>query len=289
MLPLLAYFFRKDYIIQKEKQLCGFIMKKSETQFINFLVDTIAKIETAKINFEMIRETPDDFRLNTGQAYHSHHYHELKLDLNELERGQCRAVLVAPHVMHGFTSGHIILNCNRLSTFLCCNCSGNLRVINIPLSKNGGNLFNDLLEILLNIPLAPRFAPMHRRTLSLLFCNLQIMLGMLTESDEKLQSVGSLTDQAIFFMERHYHQSDLSISSIAENLGISQQYLSRCFRQQFQITPRRKLIEIRLERAQQLLQSGRYLIKDIAKLCGWKNQFYFSNAYRKHFGRPPRS
>ncbi len=264
-------------------------MKKSEIKFINFLVDIIAKIETSKIDFEIIRETPDGFEFNTGQTHHSHRYYELKFDLDELDRGQCRALLVAPHVVHGFTTGHVILNCDRLSTFLCCNRLGNYGLVNIPLRQNGGNLFNDLLQILLDIPSDPHFTPMRLKTLSLLFCNLQIMLELLLESDEKLQSAGPLTDQVIFFMERHYHQDDLSISAIAENLGISQQYLSRCFQQQLQTTPRQKLIEIRLEHAQQLLQSGRYLIKDVAKLCGWKNQFYFSNAYHKHFGHPPRT
>ena len=264
-------------------------MKKSEIKFIGFLAETIAKIETSEIDFEIIRETPDNFEFNSGQSHHSHRYYELKFDLGELDRRQCHALLVAPHVIHGFTSGHVILNCDRLSTFLTCNCSSNIGIINIPLRKNGGNLFNDLLQIILDIPPAPRFNPMRLKALDLLFCNLQIMLEILLQSDEKLQSAGSVIDQAIFFMERYYHRDDLSISTIAENLGISQQYLSRCFQQQLQVAPRRKLIEIRLEHAQQLLQSGRYLIKDIARLCGWKNQFYFSNAYRKHFGYPPRT
>ena len=54
------------------------------------------------------------------------------------------------------------------------------------------------------------------------------------------------------------------------------------------MTPIQFLISQRINYAKNLLQNKSMPIKEIAILCGYQNQLYFSNDFRKHTGLSPR-
>ena len=43
----------------------------------------------------------------------------------------------------------------------------------------------------------------------------------------------------------------------------------------------------RLQMASQYLSSTRKTISEIAAMCGFSDQFYFSRVFRRHFGQSP--
>ena len=90
------------------------------------------------------------------------------------------------------------------------------------------------------------------------------------------------------YLEHNYYRSDFSISNMAEYLGYSQQYLNRSCRQDSGISLVKKLINIRLAKAAELLLSGNYSVTEAAKLTGWRSPFYFSTVFKKHYGLQPR-
>jgi AraC-like DNA-binding protein len=47
------------------------------------------------------------------------------------------------------------------------------------------------------------------------------------------------------------------------------------------------LIGLRMQRAKYLLLESPARINEIAALCGYRNAYYFSNAFKKHFGVSP--
>ncbi|MGE9293374.1 MAG: helix-turn-helix transcriptional regulator, partial [Puniceicoccales bacterium] len=47
------------------------------------------------------------------------------------------------------------------------------------------------------------------------------------------------------------------------------------------------LTRVRLERAKSLLTHSRLTLKEVASLCGFRDEYYFSNVFRKHIGQPP--
>ena len=63
--------------------------------------------------------------------------------------------------------------------------------------------------------------------------------------------------------------------------------LNKKFKSVFGYSIQQELIKIRLHYAKQMLLAGNYLVADVAKLTGWRNAFYFSYVYRKHYGYPP--
>jgi len=80
---------------------------------------------------------------------------------------------------------------------------------------------------------------------------------------------------------------DLSLSSLADAVGLSVPHLHRLFRQLTQETPQKYWQRLRLERAALRLLMGRERILDVALECGYRSHETFSRAFRRRFGTSP--
>ena len=91
---------------------------------------------------------------------------------------------------------------------------------------------------------------------------------------------------AIGFMKANLSRK-LCVDEIAANAGLSKFYFLREFKRITGYTPTHYLNTIRCEYARNLLESGQYSVKEIAFLCGFTNNSYFSNVFRQHTGLLP--
>lgn len=74
---------------------------------------------------------------------------------------------------------------------------------------------------------------------------------------------------------------------IAERLGISTRQLERLFGRYLNSTPKHYFLEMRLNRARNLLVQTEQSVTEIAMACGFHSTSHFSKAFRSHFGRSP--
>lgn len=82
--------------------------------------------------------------------------------------------------------------------------------------------------------------------------------------------------------------SDFEILDFSKRNGINIDYLRRCFKYETGKTPLEYLTQIRLNHAKDLLKHEAFLsISDVAKLCGYKDSFYFSRLFKKKFNVSP--
>ena len=88
------------------------------------------------------------------------------------------------------------------------------------------------------------------------------------------------------YMQNHL-QASLSLEDLAARANMSKVTFIRKFREQYNCTPIRYLISLRLEYAKSLLQLHRMSVSEVASLCGYRNVKFFSREYRHHFGIPP--
>lgn len=79
-----------------------------------------------------------------------------------------------------------------------------------------------------------------------------------------------------------------SVPELARRVGTNQCKLKQVFHHIFNITPYGMLLEIRMARARQLLESGRYSINAVAEQVGYQHASNFSAAFSRHFGATPR-
>lgn len=80
---------------------------------------------------------------------------------------------------------------------------------------------------------------------------------------------------------------DLSVAALARAAGMSPSRFAHLFAAQAQATPQRFVEQLRLQRAAQLLEMTDLPLKRIASMVGFAGPFYFSQRFRRHFGRSP--
>ena len=92
--------------------------------------------------------------------------------------------------------------------------------------------------------------------------------------------------RSIEYINEHLHES-LSLATIAAELGMSQYYFCRLFKQSMGISPHAYLTQQRVEKSKQLLKHKEIKLFDIAADCGFANPSHFAKCFRKQTGISP--
>ena len=93
--------------------------------------------------------------------------------------------------------------------------------------------------------------------------------------------------EAVTLMEANIEEP-LSTDDIAGLVGISRRQLERLFKQYLGSLPSRYYLELRLQRARQLLLDTNYSIVQVGLMCGFSSGSHFSTAFGALFGNTPR-
>lgn len=96
-----------------------------------------------------------------------------------------------------------------------------------------------------------------------------------------------LVEQVQSYIRENFAKK-LSLSEIAQQQHINYCYLSLLFKDVAKVTFQDYLMDVRLNHACQLLQTGKYKVKDVAELSGFFDQHYFSKTFKKATGYTPR-
>lgn len=96
----------------------------------------------------------------------------------------------------------------------------------------------------------------------------------------------SLADRAAELLNQQFDRADI-IATLPDRLNASPTAIRRVFRKRFETTAVAYLNNLRMRQARQLLIQTSMPLKQIARRVGLADPFYFSRAYRRHFGHPP--
>jgi len=96
----------------------------------------------------------------------------------------------------------------------------------------------------------------------------------------------ALVKQAIAYLHQNY-KHPVSRWEIAEAVGVSEDYLSRVFHRELNISPWDYLNRYRVFQSKQLLLNTNETVGSIAKQVGFKDQAYFSRVFHKVSGVSP--
>lgn len=107
--------------------------------------------------------------------------------------------------------------------------------------------------------------------------------GYIFESNNKHYIVKKI----ISYLNENY-ASRISLDQIAHNMYLSPVYISRIFKEETGQSPINYLIQIRLEKAKEILaDSGCGSIKEVAGMVGYEDVYYFSKLFKKYYGMAP--
>jgi two-component system response regulator YesN len=95
-----------------------------------------------------------------------------------------------------------------------------------------------------------------------------------------------VTQKTIEYVYRNYHK-DLSLSDIADYIGVNSSYLSRKFKKDCGKGIIEYLNTIRIEQAKLLMENGCKKVKEIALDVGFYNYNYFFKVFKDSQGMTP--
>lgn len=109
-----------------------------------------------------------------------------------------------------------------------------------------------------------------------------------TEDGKKTATpVKSEIAKIILYVNRNYTHK-ITLKDIADYMGFTREYLSRLFIKETGINLFQYILEIRMQKAAELLSANsNILIKEVALAVGFDNQYSFSSKFKKHFGVSP--
>lgn len=96
------------------------------------------------------------------------------------------------------------------------------------------------------------------------------------------------TGRASRLVERFHdcYDENPSLSQLAEELGCTAHHLIRTFKQSVGLSPHAYLVQLRLEKAKELIGRG-HAIVDIALAAGFVDQSHLTRHFKRKFGIPP--
>lgn len=95
-----------------------------------------------------------------------------------------------------------------------------------------------------------------------------------------------LQKDLIEYMRQRYAEN-ISLKTMAEEFHMSEKYLSRYFKEHFNIGYSEFLLHLRLTKACDLLETTELPITDVALSSGFGNISYFIRSFHKRYGVPP--
>lgn len=89
------------------------------------------------------------------------------------------------------------------------------------------------------------------------------------------------------YIGAHYGEQTISVSTIAQHLGLSESHLSHLFRKETDYTIMNYLTRYRIHKAMELLRDCRLKVYEIAERVGYRDITYFSSTFKKVVGMSP--
>lgn len=93
--------------------------------------------------------------------------------------------------------------------------------------------------------------------------------------------------QAVIFVKEHLADEQLSVSQVAEWVHLNPVYFGRVFKTVQGMSLKKYIMDLRIERAKELLTEGTYNITMIGGMVGIPNSSYFTKIFRENTGKLP--
>lgn len=133
----------------------------------------------------------------------------------------------------------------------------------------------------------------HNEDLASAVADQQIYASIRTDQDTQRLSVPTRIgvrhpklSMVIQIMEQNIEEP-ISPSILAKDVGMSTRQLERLFRRYLNRSPKRYYMELRLQKARNLLMQTDMSVINVALACGFTSPSHFSKCYRSHYNTTP--
>ena len=93
---------------------------------------------------------------------------------------------------------------------------------------------------------------------------------------------------AIRIIESEYQSPTFSIKKLSQECNMSESYFRRKFTDQYGVSPKKYLCDIRIAMAKRMLIEGLKNVSEISEQCGFASVYHFSRAFKLSVGETPK-
>lgn len=108
----------------------------------------------------------------------------------------------------------------------------------------------------------------------------------LFNKDEHRQSNSSQQSQILQYIDEHYTDPQMSLTSVADVFHITEVYLSQLFKHISGENFSKYVENLRLKKAHELIERG-FMINEVAQMSGYNSPQVFRRAYKRNYGATP--
>ena len=116
---------------------------------------------------------------------------------------------------------------------------------------------------------------------------MHVMVFMVKAAAEKEKEERKPIRDAVRYMNDHFTDSDFSLESVSAIAGLSPTYFSQLFRKETGKGFQEFLLDIRMQKAKELLRDTQLAVYEIAEKVGYLDAKHFSKVFQKKTGVKP--
>ena len=92
---------------------------------------------------------------------------------------------------------------------------------------------------------------------------------------------------AIEIIHNNFLTTDLTLGLLADACRMGESYFQKLFKEIYGISPKKYIIQMKINHACDLLRSEHYTISQISKLCNFSDVYFFSRQFKEYMGISP--
>lgn len=101
------------------------------------------------------------------------------------------------------------------------------------------------------------------------------------------QNTPDFIKPAMELIQNHYLKRNIEVSELAKACGLSTKQFSRTFTKLYHTTPKKFIIQMKVDYAKTLLESSALSVSEITEKTAFSDIFYFSKTFKKMVGITP--
>ncbi len=122
---------------------------------------------------------------------------------------------------------------------------------------------------------------------SILNVLLSIVFGKVSMTTAYSETMHNIK-KALMYLSEHFADPDLSLTKLADEVGLSQNYLGLIFKRKLNTGFNEYIRQLRLNHALRLLKQGGFSLSEISEKCGFNSKSYFIAVFKKQYGITPK-
>ena len=80
---------------------------------------------------------------------------------------------------------------------------------------------------------------------------------------------------------------NFSLGELAALCNMGESYFQRLFKEKYGVSPKKYIIQLKINHACELLRLGRYSVTQIAEMCNFSDVYFFSRQFKEYMGITP--